>query len=222
VTGAKKLVIFGAGDIAKLAHFYFTRDVGRDVVAFTVDRAYRKDDRFLGLPLHDFESILDRCPPRDHDLFVAVSYTHMNRTRAERYETAKTMGYELPSYVSRHCSYLSDAPPGENCFILEDNTIQPFARIGNNVTLWSGNHVGHEVVIEDHCFVSSHVVIAGHVRVGAYSFLGVNATLRHAITIAPRTLVGAGAVITRDTVEGGVYVPPRTVLLDKRSDEIRP
>lgn len=217
----KKLVIFGAGDIGKLAHFYFTRDAGREVVAFTVDRAYRTSDRFLGLPLHDFETIVERCPPGDHDLFIAVSYVNMNRTRAERYGIAKELGYTLPSYVSSRCSYLSDDPPGDNCFILEDNTIQPFVRIGRNVTLWSGNHVGHESVIEDHCFISSHVVIPGHVRVGAYSFLGVNATLRHAITIAPRTLIGAGAVVTRDTEEGGVYVPPAAVRLDRRSDEIR-
>jgi sugar O-acyltransferase (sialic acid O-acetyltransferase NeuD family) len=218
----KKLVIFGAGDIAKLAHFYFTRDAGREVVAFTVDRAYRKEERFLGMPVHDFETVAERCPPDDHDLFVAMSYANMNRTRAERYEAAKRMGYRLPSYVSRRCTFLTDGPVGDNCFILEDNTIQPFVSIGNNVTLWSGNHVGHEAVIEDHCFVSSHVVIAGHVRIGAYSFLGVNATLRHAVTVAPRTLVGAGAVITGDTVEGGVYVPPRTTLLERRSDEMRP
>ena len=217
----KKLVIFGAGDIAKLAHFYFTRDARREVVAFTVDREYRTSDRFLGLPLYEFATIVDRCPSSDHDLFVAVSYAKMNRTRAERYEAAKQMGYVLPSYVSSRCTFLSEAAIGDNCFILEDNTIQPFVQIGNNVTLWSGNHIGHESVIEDHCFISSHVVIAGHVRVGSYSFIGVNATLSHAITIAPRSLIGAGAVVTEDTVEGGVYVPPRAVRIDKRSDEIK-
>ncbi len=40
----KPIVIFGAGDIAQLAHFYFTRDGGREVAAFTVDPAYLPTD----------------------------------------------------------------------------------------------------------------------------------------------------------------------------------
>ena len=37
VSDMARLVIFGAGDIARLAHFYFTRDSPHEVVAFTVD-----------------------------------------------------------------------------------------------------------------------------------------------------------------------------------------
>ena len=92
--------------------------------------------------------------------------------------------------------------------------------IGNNVTLWSGNHIGHDATIEDHCFITSHVVVSGYVRVGTRSFIGVNATLRNSITIAPETLVGAGAVIMKDTKLKGVYMPERAKLFDKLSDEI--
>jgi sugar O-acyltransferase (sialic acid O-acetyltransferase NeuD family) len=215
----KKLVIFGAGDIARLAHYYFTRDAGRAVAGFTVDQAHRVDESFLGLPVVDFEQVTARYPPDDYDMFVALSYRFMNRLRAEKYDAAKHLGYRLATYVSTRCTYLAD-PPGENCFILEDNTVQPFVHIANNVTLWSGNHIGHDSVVEDHCFISSHVVVSGHVRVGAYSFLGVNATLRNSITIAPRSLIGAGAAIMQDTVEGGVYLPQRAKLSDRRSHDI--
>jgi acyl-[acyl carrier protein]--UDP-N-acetylglucosamine O-acyltransferase len=109
---------------------------------------------------------------------------------------------------------------GENCFILEDNTIQPFVTIGNNVTMWSGNHIGHDSIIEDHCFISSHVVVSGHVHIRPYCFLGVNCTLRNSITLAPESLIGAGAIIMKDTVEKGVYVPVRTELFTKPSDQI--
>ena len=119
-------------------------------------------------------------------MFVAISYAKMNAVRAEKYASMKAAGYRLVSYVSSRCSYLSLTPPGDNCFILEDNTVQPFVTIGNNVTLWSGNHIGHDATIEDHCFITSHVVVSGYVRVGTRSFIGVNATLRNSITIAPR------------------------------------
>jgi sugar O-acyltransferase (sialic acid O-acetyltransferase NeuD family) len=216
-----KLVIFGTGDIARLAHFYFTRDSPHDVVAFTVDAEYRRGDEFLGLPLVDFADVTRRYPPDEHQLFVALSYSQMNRLRAARYEQAKALGYRLASYVSSRCSWLTDSPVGDNCFILEDNTVQPFVHIGNNVTLWSGNHIGHDSVIDDHCFISSHVVVSGHVRIGAYCFLGVNATLRNSIVIAPHTLIGAGAVVMKNTEERGVYLAPRSERLAKSSDQIQ-
>jgi len=215
-----KLVIFGAGDIAKLAYYYFLNDSSHQVKGFAVDKQYRKAEKFLGLPLIDFDRAPELFPPKDFMMFIALSYAKMNKVRAEKYFRAKEMGYQLASYVSSRCTYLAEKPPGDNCFILEDNTIQPFVEIGNNVTLWSGNHIGHEAVIEDHCFISSHVVVSGHVRVGSYSFLGVNSTLRNGIKIAPRTLVGAGAVIMQDTEEGGVYVPGRSIKLNKTSDEV--
>ena len=105
--------------------------------------------------------------------------------------------------------------------MLEDNTVQPFVKIGNDVTLWSGNHIGHDAVIDDHCFISSHVVISGRVHVGEYCFLGVNATIRNAITIAPETLVGAGAIVMADTTPKSVYVPDRTAVFPRTSDKVK-
>jgi len=217
---ARKLVLFGAGDIARLAHVYFTTDSKYDVVAFTVDRKYCEGDSFRDLPLVPFDEIEKRYPPQKHAMFIALSYAQMNKLRAEKYAQAKAMGYKLATYVSSKCTYLSEHEPGDNCFILEDNTIQPFVRIGNDVTLWSGNHIGHDSTIEDHTFIASHIVVSGRVRVGPYCFIGVNATLRNGIAIAPRTLIGAGAVIMKSTEEGGVYLAPRPTLADKRSDEI--
>ena len=215
-----KLVLFGAGDIARLAHYYFSTDSEHDVVAFTVDAAYRTADHFQELPLVAVEEVAARYPPADFKMFVALSYTGMNRVRAEKYAQMKTLGYDLVSYVSSRCSYLSQYQPGDNCFILEDNTVQPFVRIGNDVTLWSGNHIGHDSTIGDHCFISSHVVVSGHVDIGPSCFIGVNATLRNSIAIAERTLIGAGAVIMKNTRPGSVYTAPRAERMPRTSDQM--
>ena len=214
------LVVFGAGDIARLAHFYFSTDSEHEVVGFTVDSIYRTSDEFDGLPLVPVEELRERFSPSSVKMFVALSYAKMNRVRAEKYAAMKTLGYELVSYVSSRCSYLSQSPPGDNCFILEDNTIQPFVTIGNDVTLWSGNHIGHDSTIGDHCFISSHVVVSGHVSVGPCCFIGVNATVRNSISIGERTLIGAGAAIMKSTAPGSVYPGPRAERLAKTSDQL--
>jgi sugar O-acyltransferase (sialic acid O-acetyltransferase NeuD family) len=215
-----KLVIFGTGDIAQIAAYYFERDGLADVVAFTVDDAYRTSDEYEGRPLVPFENLGARFAAEDHLMFVALSYAQMNRLRAQKVDEAKRAGYQLASYVSPDCTYRSQFPPGENAFIFEDNTIQPFVRIGANVTLWSGNHIGHHTTIANHNFVSSHVVISGHCTIEPYCFLGVNSTIAHGVTIAEGTLLGAGAVMAKDSEPNGVYVPPRSTKLDRSSDQI--
>jgi sugar O-acyltransferase (sialic acid O-acetyltransferase NeuD family) len=216
-----RIVIFGTGDIAQIANYYFETDSKHEVVAFTVDAAYLKENTFEGKPVVAFETVQENYPTNDYQMFIATSYAKMNKVREEKYHQAKAKGYTLVSYISSRCSYLSQYVVGDNCFIFEDNTIQPFVRIGNNVTLWSGNHIGHHSTIEDHNFISSHVVISGHCHIHSNCFLGVNATLHNNIIIAKETLVGAGAIISKNTVEKGVYLPAPSTLFTKKSDELK-
>ncbi len=203
---SKKLIIFGVADQAQLAHYYFSRDSEYEVVAFTVDGKFMDSHEFCGLPVFPFEEISAHYPAESHDFFVALGYSRVNQLRKEKYLAAKAMGYRLASYISPGASILNDGAFGDNCFILEDNTIQPFVTIGNNVTLWSGNHIGHHSSIGDHCFVASHVVISGRVTVGEACFIGVNATLRDHITVGPRCVIGAGTLLLGDADPEGVYV----------------
>lgn len=202
----KKLVIFGGGQIAQLAHFYFSSDSDYEVVAFTVDAEYLAETTLAGLPVIPFENVASEFPAAEYEMFVALSYSKLNLHRANKFNLIKEMGYRLATYVSSKATYLAQTPPGENCFILEDNTVQPFVSIGHNVTLWSGNHIGHHSVISDHCFIASHVVVSGGVNIGEYCFIGVNATLRDHITVGPRCVVGAGALLLADAEPEGVYI----------------
>lgn len=207
---SRPLVLFGAGQIAELAHDYFTEDSDHDVVAFTVDTAWLKHETFCGKPLVAFESLATQYPPDTHDLFIALSYTGLNQLRREKYLAAKALGYRLASYISSRATVLNRGQHGDNCFILEDNTLQPCVTLGNNVTLWSGNHIGHHSVIGDHCFLASHIVVSGGVHIGPSCFIGVNATLRDHIRIGAECLIGAGALILADAEPQGVYMATAT------------
>ena len=222
---AARLVIVGDGEFAEIAHEYFTYDSPHEVVGFSVERDYLKKPELLGKPVVPFEELESHFDPAVHHAFVAVTYTYLNRVRARLYLETKAKGFPLVSYVSSHAFVWRDVEIGENCFIFENNVIQYQVKIGNNVVLWSGNHVGHQTRIRDNCFVSSHVVISGYCDIGENSFLGVNSTFHDTITVAEDTVVGAGAVVVRDTEPGLVYkgnpavgTPPKaTKLLRPRS-----
>ncbi|MGY4493076.1 acetyltransferase [Pseudomonas sp. TE3610] len=206
----RPLVIYGAGDIAQVAHYYFEHDSEYNVVAFCVDQSHYTLPEFSGLPVVTFEEVDKVYPARDHEMFIAFSYSKLNQVRQEKYFAAKRKDYKLASYLSSRATILNNDVIGDNCFILEDNTIQPFVHIGNNVTLWSGNHIGHHSKIDDHCFIASHAVISGGVEIGERCFIGVNATIRDHVCIGAECVIGAGTLILSDADPSGVYIGSAT------------
>lgn len=192
---AKKLVIFGIEDYAHIVYEYFTHDSEYEVVAFTVHRAYLKEKELFGLPVVAFEDIETLYPPGMHEIHVAIVYGNLNRLRARICAEAKTKGYRLASYISSRCFCWHNVKIGEHCFIFEDNTIQPFVTIGDNVIFWSGNHIGHHSDIGSHVFITSHVVVSGWCKVGDYSFLGVNATMANNTTLGGECWVMPNAIL---------------------------
>jgi sugar O-acyltransferase (sialic acid O-acetyltransferase NeuD family) len=201
-----RVVIFGVQDFASLAHFYLKHDSEHEVVAFCVNEQYLPEGgSFEGLPVVAFERVEEVYDPAAFHFFAPMSHRRMNRLRADVYAQLKGKGYRLISYVSSKASVFPGQEIGDNCFILEDNTLQPYTQIGNNVVLWSGNHIGHHSVIKDHVLFTSHVVLSGHCVVESYSFFGVNATIKDRTHIAEGTLVAMAATVTRDTEPWGVY-----------------
>jgi sugar O-acyltransferase (sialic acid O-acetyltransferase NeuD family) len=203
---SKQLVIIGTGETAFLAYEYFIKDSPFEVVAFAVDAQYKAIDELYGLPVLELESLEQSHPPKDTIVFVALSSTHLNRDRTKLYLDLKNRGYSFASYVSSKAFVWDNVEIGENCFILENNVLQPFTWIGNNVTLWSGNHIGHRTVVKDHAFISSHCVISGFCEIGEYSFLGVNATIGDNLSIAADNFIGMGGVVNKNTEANGLYV----------------
>jgi sugar O-acyltransferase (sialic acid O-acetyltransferase NeuD family) len=216
-----RVVVFGIGQFAELAHFYLTHDSPHEVVGFTVDGDYLTQDEYLGLPVSPFEQVEDAHAPGDAALFLPISFKRMNHVRAERVQAAKGKGYEIVSYVSSRATTFEGFDCGENCFILEDNTIQPFVTVGANVIMWSGNHIGHHSTIGDHVMVTSQVVISGGCTVEPHCFFGVNATIRDETVIGRETLVGAGVTILADTEPFSVYKAEKAEPAGFRSDQIR-
>lgn len=208
----KQLVIIGDGETGMLAYEYFTNDSEYQVVSFCVEREFLTKDKLYELPVIALEDLEDLYPTQKYEVFVAVSSGALNRNRKALYEKVKQIGYTCASYISSRAFVWNNAEIGENCFVLEHNTVQPFVKVGNNVTLWSGNHIGHRSIIENHCFISSHCVISGFCKIGTGSFLGVNCTVENNVSIASDNFIGAGALIQKDTDPKSLYQCSQTEL----------
>jgi sugar O-acyltransferase (sialic acid O-acetyltransferase NeuD family) len=218
----KNLVVVGTGLFGQLACTYFRAEGSYQVVALAADKAYaEKAGGLLGLPVLDFGALESVHPPAECDVFIAIGYRQLNALRARFFGEAKAKGYTCASYVHPSVIRWPESQIGENVFIFEDNTIQPFVTIGRDTILWSGNHIGHHSTIGSHCFITSHVVISGSCTIGDYSFFGVNATVRDGITIGARNIIGPGSLILKDTKEAQVYLPKGTEARELSSDRVK-
>lgn len=200
----KKLILFGDSAFAEIAYEYFTYDSEYEVVAFTVTKEFLKKEILFDLPVIAFEEIQTNYPPGAHEMHIALVYNNMNRIRIQFYNEAKQKGYTLASYISSRSFVWKNVELGDNCFVFEDNTIQPFVKIGNDNVFWSGNHIGHHSVIGSHNFISSHVVISGFCTIGSSNFMGVNSTMGNNLAIGDDCLIGSAVHIIRPVKDGSL------------------
>jgi sugar O-acyltransferase (sialic acid O-acetyltransferase NeuD family) len=198
----KKIILFGDSAFAEIAFEYFTYDSEYEVVAFTVSKEFLKKDTLFGLPIIAFEEIEKQYSPIEFDMHIAIVYNSLNRTRIKFYNEAKLKGYNLANYISSRSFVWKNVQLGDNLFIFEDNTIQPFVKIGSNNVFWSGNHIGHHSVIGSHNFISSHVVVSGFCIVGNANFIGVNSTIGNNLNIGNDCFIGSFVHVVKNVQDG--------------------
>ncbi len=206
----KPVIIFGTGEVAKCVHFYLTNDSDYKVVAFTSDSNCIKENIFMGLPIIPFEEVQSVFPPGQFNMFIAIGYQNLNSLRTKKFQEAKDKGYKLISYICSKSTVWADLKVGENCFIGENNIIQPFVTIEDNVFMWSGNLIAHDSRICKNCFITAGVVIAGGIEIGENCFIGVNSTIREAVKVARNCTIGANSYIARETIENETYISQPT------------
>ena len=211
----KKLVLFGDSAFAEIAYEYFTYDSEYEVVAFTVSKEYLTRESLFGLPIVPFEEVEILYPPRYYNMHIALVYNSLNRVRRQFYLDAKAKGYRLANYVSTKSFVWRNVEIGDNVFVFEDNTIQPFVKIGSNNVFWSGNHIGHHSIIGSHNFISSHVVVSGFCNIGDNNFLGVNSTMGNNLNVGSDCLIGSFVHIVKHVTDGALMRGTPTIVDDK-------
>jgi sugar O-acyltransferase (sialic acid O-acetyltransferase NeuD family) len=218
----EKILIFGNSQLAEVISYYINKDSKYEIYGYVVDDEFIKNTNFfLKKPLIPFSSLNDNnYSVKEYKFLVAIGYSNMNIIRKEKYEKIKKLGYGFVSYLNSQ-SQIHTKTIGENCIILENNTIQPFVKIGNNCIIWSGNHIGHHSEISDHCFISSHVVISGNVKINERCFFGVNTSLADSITVGVANFFSPNSCIKKNTKDYEIYKEKQTEVLKINSGQIK-
>ena len=211
-----KLLIFGDGEIADLAFFYFSKESSYKVSAFVVDNP--KKEKFNNLPLlstNDFENDFSK---HEYLIHVALSYRNLNKNRQDKFKYFEGRNYDFASFISKKSTVLTDKKNlGRNLFILEEQSIQTGVKIGDNVMIWSNNHIGHNSFIGNHTYISSNVTISGHCEIGERCFFGVNSCLSDFCKIGNDCFITMGSIVNSNLKDDSTTVNKSTVYYDSNS-----
>ncbi len=102
---------------------------------------------------------------------------------------------------------------GEGCIICAGTIITSNIEIGNNVTINLSCTIGHDTVIGDNCSFMPNVNISGEVYCSKNVYVGTGAKVINQINIGENTIVGAGAVVTKNLPSNctAVGVPAKVI-----------
>jgi len=86
--------------------------------------------------------------------------------------------------------------------------------VGNHSIINLGATIDHDVRIGSFVHIAPQVALGGGAVVGDDAYVGMGAIVRDHVTIGPRTLVGMGAVVSKEFPEGttlvGIPAKPKT------------
>ena len=138
--------------------------------------------------------------------FIVAIGGDRGKERIEIHEKLVSMGLKPATVVHPYAWIDLSAEIGEGSQILGMAAISAEVKIGKQTIVNTNATIDHETVISDGCHIMPAATIAGCVIIEKFCTIGSNATILPRVKLKMSTTVGAGAVVTKDTVENSIVV----------------
>ncbi len=137
------------------------------------------------------------------DFFVAIG---SNATREKIQEQLVDEGLNVVILIHPSAVIGTDVEIGIGSVVMAGVVINSSIRIGNGCIINTSSSLDHDNIIEDYVHISPGVNMAGTVKVGKGSWIGIGSVVSNNVNICSGCKVGAGAVVVKDITEPGTYV----------------
>lgn len=215
----KKVLLAGNGITAQILSVYLLRDSRYQIGGLVVDDEFVTGGGISGFKAVGLSEVVQTFPPDTFRVIMAMGYNDLNRSREVMFNMLKGMGYVLETFIHPDAYVYTQIPLGEGCVILPGAVIDPHVELGANTMVWSNVTVAHHSEVGAHCWLATGSVVSGQAKVLDNTFLGVNSTVVNEVTVGAFNIVGAAALITRDTKSHSVYLARSGEALRYSSEE---
>lgn len=137
------------------------------------------------------------------DFFVAIGN---NGTRVKVQKKLIEQGLNVVSLIHPSAVIGTDVEIGIGSVVMAGVVINSSTKIGKGCIINTSSSLDHDNVIDDYVHISPGVNMAGTVKVGNGSWIGIGSVISNNVNICSGCKVGAGAVIVKDITDPGTYV----------------
>mgnify|MGYP001072010393 CR=1 FL=1 len=147
----------------------------------------------------------------DYDIFVGIGN---NAIREEIQRKLEVLGASIPTLIHPTAVIGEQVEVSLGTIVMAGAVINCCTKIGKGCIINTGATVDHDTLIEDYVHISPGAHLAGTLKIGHGSWLGIGSVVINNINITSKCKVGAGAVVVKDITETGTYVgvPARRVV----------
>lgn len=139
----------------------------------------------------------------DFDIFVGIGN---NITRQKIHHKLLNYGATIPILVHPSAIIGEQVEIGEGTAIMAGVVINCCTKIGNGCIVNTGATIDHDNIIENFVHISPGAKLAGTIKVGQGSWLGIGCVISNNVNITEFCTVGAGAVVVKDIIVPGIYI----------------
>lgn len=145
------------------------------------------------------------------EFFIAIGN---NSIRARIYSYLEELGISTTTLIHPNAVIGTDVEIGLGTVVMAGTVINSSCRIGKACVINTCSTVDHDNLIEDFVHIAPGVRLAGTVRIGKGSWLGIGSIVSNNLYICGDCSLGAGAVVIKDIIESGTYVgvPVRRII----------
>jgi len=146
----------------------------------------------------------------DYDIFVGIGD---NETRERIQKLLEDNGASIPVLTHPDAVIGEQVELGSGTAVMAGAVINCCTKIGKGSIINTVASIDHDNLIEDFVHISPGVHIAGTVKIGKRTWIGIGSTVINNVNITSGCKIGAGTVVIKDITEPGTYVgvPARRV-----------
>jgi sugar O-acyltransferase (sialic acid O-acetyltransferase NeuD family) len=189
---SRKLIVVGAGGHAESV-YGIALSLGYEIKMFIHDSKH--GETLFHIPVIRDLSIVENI--KDYDFFIAIG----DNTLREHYVNSILSIFpnaNFPNLIHPSVILLPFSKVGRGTIIMPNSVIGTNVSIGDFCILGSLSVIGHSSILHNFSFVGPSASLAGNVRLGYKSIIGIGAVVREKVTIGSNSLVGASSFINCD------------------------
>lgn len=206
ITTNKNLIIIGAGDLGLL-----TLDAAIEMNKYK-EIYFMDDEKDKNSYLYEYKiigglSILDELDLDNYEFVISIANNLVRKEIAEEYKLNYVNIIHPKAVISRF------AKIGRGNIFLANTTIDPNVIIKDHVIVNKNNSIGHDSILDNYAQVSPGCGFGGYTNLKQGANVGICSSTLPNTKIGEFTIIGAGAVVTKDIANHvtAVGVPAKVI-----------